>query len=327
MAASRGYAPAVRRDRGRRRRVSVLAVLLLLVFVPVTLAAVFPDRDGGDRPDPFETAADRLDSAVEWAAGRGAQVSLLLVDRRTGREVGVAPDEPILTASVAKLFIASELALRDVHGERVGFFDDDAHLGLMLSESDDFTATMLWDQLGGPALVDAVAYRYGLTRTQPPADGLWWHTQTTPTDVVAFYNQLLDERGIGPWGESGDSWADRILDHLRSWTATGTDGYAQGFGLPEVLGPGQPVALKQGWMCCVGAQWIHLTTGVFGPDERFILVAQVAEDVQYSNGATELPQTSEFVDNDDESAVHARETVTGVVARLLPTTAAADPLG
>ncbi|GAC56648.1 hypothetical protein GOHSU_12_00380 [Gordonia hirsuta DSM 44140 = NBRC 16056] len=299
----------------------------MLVCVPATLAAVLPDRKGAEIGDQFETAADRLDEALEWAADRGSRVWLLLTDRQTGRQVGVGQDEPILTASIAKLFIASELALRDVHGERAGFLDDEAQLSLMLSESDDFTATMLWEQLGGSDLVGAVASRYGLTRTQPPGDGLWWHTQTTPSDIVAFYNQLLDERGAGTWGEPGDSWADRILDHLRHWAATGTDGYAQGFGLPAVLGPEQPVALKQGWMCCVAAQWIHLTTGVFGPDERYILVAQVAEDVQYSDGATELPQTSEFIDDDDESAVHARETVTGVVARLLPAAAAADPLG
>ena len=46
--------------------------------------------------------------------------------------------------------------------------------------------------------------------------------------------------------------------------------YPQRFGIPEGV-PGEPVAVKQGWMCCVGADWMHLSTGVIGPDRRFVM--------------------------------------------------------
>lgn len=251
-------------------------------------------------------------AAQRWAAARGAQVSLIFVDRETGERSGFAEAEPILTASVAELLISSQLAFATVTGARSAMIDDDARLAAMLSASDDGVASVLWAELGGPAIVEAVAQRYGLTGTAPPTDGLWWHTRTTVADIAAFYGHLLDEQG--------SAWADRILGPLGAWTDTGADGYDQRFGLAAVAP--DLVALKQGWMCCVGDQWIHLTTGVFGPGGRYILAVQVAEDVQYSDGLPPglagLPQTSAGIDVDDASAAHARDTMTGVVAALFP---------
>ena len=47
--------------------------------------------------------------------------------------------------------------------------------------------------------------------------------------------------------------------------------YPQRFGIPEGL-YAEPVAVKQGWMCCwIGANWMHLSTGVIGPDRRYVM--------------------------------------------------------
>ena len=34
----------------------------------------------------------------------------------------------------------------------------------------------------------------------------------------------------------------------------------------------EPVAVKQGWMCCVGSDWMHLSTGVIGASRRYVMV-------------------------------------------------------
>ena len=270
---------------------------------------------------PVSVISSRLGMVDDWASSRQARVSLAFVDRSTGERTGLRADEPVLTASVAKLFIASQLAYLDAIGERVATIDDEALLGAMLSASDDGAASVLWDALGGPDLVGAVAERYGLNSTEPPVDGLWWHTRTTTSDIAQFYSQLLDERSdsglsVLPGIRSDPNWADRILGHLGGWTERGADGYDQRFGLSSVFAADEIGAMNQGWMCCVDAQWVHLTTGTLRPDGRYILVVQVAEDVQYPGGTVELPKTSLGIDVDDESARHARETVTGIVAAL-----------
>ena len=70
--------------------------------------------------------------------------------------------------------------------------------------------------------------------------------------------------------------ASVILTNLAASTPTALDGmvpggvYPQRFGIPEGLS-GEPVAVKQGWMCCVGSDWMHLSTGVIGPDRRYVM--------------------------------------------------------
>ena len=71
--------------------------------------------------------------------------------------------------------------------------------------------------------------------------------------------------------------ANIMLSNLAASTPTAPDGmvpggvYPQRFGIPEGL-YAEPVAVKQGWMCCVGADWMHLSTGVIGPDRRYVMV-------------------------------------------------------
>ena len=47
--------------------------------------------------------------------------------------------------------------------------------------------------------------------------------------------------------------------------------YPQRFGIPEGL-YAEPVAVKQGWFCCWnGGNWLHVSTGVIGPDRRYVM--------------------------------------------------------
>jgi hypothetical protein len=46
--------------------------------------------------------------------------------------------------------------------------------------------------------------------------------------------------------------------------------YPQRFGIPEGL-YAERVAVKQGWMCCIGSDWMHLSTGIVGADHRYVM--------------------------------------------------------
>jgi hypothetical protein len=79
---------------------------------------------------------------------------------------------------------------------------------------------------------------------------------------------LLDGTG----GLPADQAAVMINDLARS-TPQGVDGYPQRFGIPAGL-YSETVAVKQGWMCCIGANWMHLSTGVIGPQHRYVMVIE-----------------------------------------------------
>jgi hypothetical protein len=210
----------------------------------------------------------RVQRATEQAGADGATIAVAVLDRTTDQLVANGNQLIPGIASVAKLFIADELLFREAQGGTALSQDDRSALDVMLRSSDDGAAEQFWNQLGGEAIISAVSSRYGLTDTAPPGDGRWWNTVSTPADLIRYYRMLLDGSGGLP-----PEQVSTIINDLAQSTPTGIDGYPQRFGIPEGL-YAEPVAVKQGWMCCIGEDWMHLSTGVVGADRRYVVVIE-----------------------------------------------------
>jgi uncharacterized protein GlcG (DUF336 family) len=234
---------------------------------------------------------ERIQQATNEAAAKGANLSVAILDRATRQLVSNGNTSIIATASVSKLFIADELLLRESEGKTVLSQQDHQALDVMLQSSDDGAAERFWGQDGGDAIVTEIASRYGLTSTTPPSDGRWWNTISSAPDLIRYYEMLLDGSGGLPPERAGI-----IVNDLAQSTPNGIDGYPQRFGIPDGL-YAEPVAVKQGWMCCIGSDWMHLSTGVIGSDRRYIMVI---ESLQPSDDAT------------------ARDTITQAVKTIFP---------
>ncbi|SPM37589.1 hypothetical protein MRAB57_5436 [Mycobacterium rhizamassiliense] len=239
----------------------------------------------------FSGVQGRIQQATDEAAANGATLSVAILDRKTHELVSNGNSQIIGTASVAKLFIADDLLLAESQGRTTLSPDDRKALDVMLQSSDDGAAERFWDQGGGDSIITEVAGRYGLGATTPPSDGRWWNTMSTLPDLIHYYEMLLDGTG----GLSPER-AKIIVNDLAQSTPNGLDGYPQRFGIPDGLFA-ETVAVKQGWMCCIGADWVHLSTGVIGPDRRYIMVVQ---SLQPSDDAT------------------ARQTITNAVKTIFP---------
>jgi hypothetical protein len=247
-------------------------------------------------PPPAPTAGftglqTRIQQATDEAAAAGAILAVAILDRTTRQLVSNGDPQIVGIASVAKLFIADDLLLAEAQGKTALSPDDRQALDVMLQSSDDGAAEKFWGQGGGDAIITQVAARYGLAATAPPYDGRWWNTVSTAGDLVRYYDMLLNGSGGLPAERAG-----MIFNDLAQSTPTGIDGYPQRFGIPDGL-YAEPVAVKQGWMCCIGADWMHLSTGVIGPDRRYIMVV---ESLQPSDDAT------------------ARQTITQAVKTMFP---------
>ena len=229
----------------------------------------------------FDELPARIAQATDDAAAAGATISVAILDRNTNQLLSNGSDQLVAIASVAKLFIADDLlshASSSPDGATQLSSADHQALDSMLRSSDDGVAETFWAAHGGGAIITDVASRYGLTSTAPPGDGRWWNTISSASDLVHYYDMLLNRSG----GLSGEP-ANIILDDLAQSTATGTDGYPQRFGIPDGL-YAEPVAVKQGWMCCMdGGSWMHLSTGIIGSDQRYVMVI---ESVQPADDAT-----------------------------------------
>ena len=167
---------------------------------------------------------------------------------------------------MVKLFIADDLLLQESKGQTTLSPADRKSLDVMLRSSDDGAAQNFWDRSGGNAVIARVVARYGLTGTTAPYNGHWDVTQSTASDLVRYYDMLLDGSGGLP-----PEQANVIISNLAQSTPTGTDGYPQRFGIPEGL-YAEPVAVKQGWFCCWnGANQLHVSTGAIGPERRYVM--------------------------------------------------------
>jgi len=240
-----------------------------------------PESPQGMPGAAFDGLPARIEQAAQGAAADGATIAVAVLDRSTHQMLSNGNDQPIAIASVAKLFIADDLLAHGPDGSednpRLSPTDREALDG-MLRSSDDGAAETFWAQRCGEAIITDVAGRYGLTSTAPPGDGQWWNTMSSASDLVHYYDMLLDGSG----GLSRDR-AKVIVDALAESTATGADGYPQRFGIPDGL-YAEPVAVKQGWMCCMdGDSWMHLSTGIVGSDRRYVMVI---ESLQPSDDAT-----------------------------------------
>ena len=229
----------------------------------------------------FDGLPARIEQATQDAAANGATVSVAVLDRANNQLLANGNDQLVPIASVAKLFIADEVLSQESGGaeeNRRLSTADRKGLDGMLRSSDDGAAETFWAERGGEAIITDVAGRYGLTSTAPPSDGRWWNTMSSASDLVRYYDMLLN--GSGGLSEER---AQVIVDDLAGSTATGADGYPQRFGIPDGL-YAEPVAVKQGWMCCMdGDSWMHLSTGIIGSDRRYVMVIEA---LQPSDDAT-----------------------------------------
>ncbi|BBX26396.1 serine hydrolase [Mycolicibacterium alvei] len=244
----------------------------LTVVVPQGSLAPLPEASPGEPSAGFIGLQDRAQRATEDAADAGAEITVLVLDRNTGKSVSNGNRTTIAIASVVKLFIADDLLLQEAKGQTVLSPEDRENLDVMLRSSDDSAAEVFWNRSGGSDIVDRVTARYGLNSTRPPSDGRWWNTISTADDLVRYYDMMMNGSGGLPAEQ-----ANVILANLAQSTPDAIDGtqpdgvYPQRFGIPEGLYR-EPVAIKQGWMCCIGSDWMHLSTGVIGSDRRFIMV-------------------------------------------------------
>src|SRR6476660_7655756 len=243
----------------------------LTVIAPMGTKAPLPESPADEPAAAFAGLDARARRATAEAAKAGADITTTVLDRNTGQIVSNGNNEAMPIASVVKLFIA-DLLLQEAKGQTQLSPADRQALDAMLRSSDDSAAETFWNRSGGSAITSAATARYGLGATTTPYNGRWFNTLSTTADLVRYYDKLLSGSGGLP-PERGNI----ILSNLAASTPTAIDGtqpggtYPQRFGIPEGL-YGEPVAVKQGWMCCWnGGNWMHMSTGVIGADRRYIM--------------------------------------------------------
>lgn len=324
-----GSAPAAstRRDRGPvlgsgliALGVAVVATCVVIASTSGTTGSTTPAADTAApvaQPSGPALASDleaRVASATDIAEDRGAEVAIRIVDRVTGEVVDNGNNNQFEAASTIKLLIADYVLYQDQLGRKPITADVRTALRSMLRSSDDSAAETLWWLYGRMDAIEDVVARYRLPGLSPGWDENWFTIELTTTTLTGYYAGLVT--GAGGLNAANTGF---IVENLRRSTPTGVDGFDQTFGLPAATGAEKPAGFKQGWMCCIGSDWVLLSTGIFGAENRFIVAIAERDTItpDAENDGSAIPDVNGFV-VDGPGGFHARQTMTLVARELFP---------
>ena len=219
-------------------------------------------------------AAVRAAAAI--GQSRGHRVAVAVLDRTTGAVYAAGDDAAAYpSASVVKVFVAARLL---VDGRDRDPATEDL-MRKMIVASDDDAATALYPVAGGEGLAAWVNQRYGTRGVgASPKPGAWYLTRVTARAVVTFHSAIADDQVVGPW----------LLDAMGNAQASGSDGFAQYFGIPQATTGWR---VKQGWMCCVdGRSYVHSTGFVNGDRYAVAILTEGSRDTYGSLGRTTVSE-------------------------------------
>ncbi|MGW6138580.1 serine hydrolase [Streptomyces sp. NPDC055140] len=147
------------------------------------------------------------------------------------------------TASIVKVDILAALLLRAQDAGRTLTSQERAYATAMIENSDNASATALWEAIGGADGLDAANLTLGLTGTRAGAGGEWGLTQTTAADQLTLLRAVFGTEGA----EGADSG---LSEASRAYVAglMGRIASDQRWGVSAAADSVSVCALKNGWL-------------------------------------------------------------------------------
>lgn len=179
--------------------------------------------------NPFQDA-----KVATFLASRTNTVTASVCDLRTGRIYNYNPNLPLPTASMVKIDILAALLDRNAKLGRSLTASDKTTAALMVEHSDNDAATILFNELGGPTVLNAFNRSIGMTQTT--SEWNWGATMTTPYDEIALLRTLLLPNQV--LSDADRNYVLGLMEHVVGY---------QRFGVGAGLPPEALVGLKNGW--------------------------------------------------------------------------------
>ncbi len=231
--------------------------------IPVTTATATPTTAVTTAPSTGAAVA-ALHSAVDRAEGA---VSVAVTDLGTGQSLSYGgPGHDFATASIVKLDILAALLLRT---QDLGTTPTAAQRDLattMIENSDNDSATGLWDEIGADPGLDAANARFGLTATEAGRDGYWGLTSTTADDQLRLLRQVFTDDSL--LSATSRSYIQELLDQVEDDQRWGVGAAASNGGYE----------VKNGWLPRdTDGLWVINSIGRVERDGHELLIAVVSD--------------------------------------------------
>jgi hypothetical protein len=229
----------------RRRRLAATMSAVVVVATGVVLATQLPTHAHGQPrskssspgPGAITPAAATSTSTLRqllasYIATRHGAISVAVYDGVAKNLLLVHPKVRGRTASIVKVDILETL----LHKTDGHLSEDQRETATsMIENSNNDSATDLWDQDGGAPGVHAYNDDVGLTETTPKDD--WGLTKTSAADQVTLIRALFHKSSLLP--TSGQRFQRKLMRHVEA---------DQQWGISAGAPSGAVVGIKNGWL-------------------------------------------------------------------------------
>ncbi|MFF1304310.1 serine hydrolase [Streptomyces sp. NPDC058307] len=238
---------------------------------------------------------ERLADAMKSVSVTGEQkVSAAVLDLESG-DSAVHGDGAFDTASIVKVDILAALLLRHQEAGTRLSAQEKAYATTMIENSDNTSASALWDIIGKASGLDAANEKLGLTGTKGGDGALWGLTRTTAADQLVLLQQVFGDDS--ELSEASRSYLRDLMGQIAADQRWGVSAAADGSGW----------ALKNGWLPrSTTGLWDINSIGRVTVDGHAYLVAVL------SNGSTAQAKGISLVEAAAKAAVSV---FTGTAAR------------
>lgn len=186
--------------------------------------------------EPVVDFDERLASAMKSVSVTGrAKVSVAVLDVDSG-DSAVYGESAFDTASIVKVDILAALLLRHQKAGTSLSAQEKAYATSMIENSDNASASALWDAIGKAAGLDAANETFGLTGTEGGDGALWGLTQTTAADQLTLLQQVFGSDSA--LSRASRSYLQGLMGQIEADQRWGVSAAADGSGY----------ALKNGWL-------------------------------------------------------------------------------
>lgn len=186
--------------------------------------------------EPVVDFDERLASAMKSVSVAGrAKVSVAVLDVDSG-DSAVYGESAFDTASIVKVDILAALLLRHQKAGTSLSAREKAYATSMIENSDNASASALWDAIGKAAGLDAANETFGLTGTEGGDGALWGLTQTTAADQLTLLQQVFGSDSA--LSRASRSYLQGLMGQIEADQRWGVSAAADGSGY----------ALKNGWL-------------------------------------------------------------------------------
>jgi beta-lactamase class A len=179
---------------------------------------------------------ERLADAMKSVSVTGEQrVSAAVLDLESG-DSAVHGAGAFDTASIVKVDILAALLLRHQEAGTRLSAQEKTYATTMIQNSDNTSASALWDIIGKAPGLDAVNKKFGLTGTRGGDGALWGLTRTTAADQLTLLQQVFGDDS--ELSEASRSYLRELMGRIAADQRWGVSAAADGSGW----------ALKNGWL-------------------------------------------------------------------------------